>query len=146
MYAKILGLRHLRPTKLERFLLVEGSLAVSTLLALAEFVHWSKILIIPMVLAAVIKAADSFGPQAMYRGQHRLLRQSLLVLLAELDAAMFRRLARRQGRRPNKPTGSTLARLRVAKEVRTWLDSCPTVDLRRHVEGPPISLDRTPEW
>jgi len=58
LYARALRLRQLRPTGLVCFLLFEGVIGLSILLALAEFVSWWGILALPAAVAVMVKIND----------------------------------------------------------------------------------------
>ncbi|WP_213454056.1 hypothetical protein, partial [Rhizomonospora bruguierae] len=65
LYARVLNLRHLRPGGLLCFLYFEGSLAVGILLALVEVIPWWGILVLPAIVAAMVKINDLIaGPLA----------------------------------------------------------------------------------
>jgi hypothetical protein len=58
VYARILGLRHLRPGTIVCFLFFEGSIAVGFLLTLAELTSWLAVVVIPVTVAAMVKVND----------------------------------------------------------------------------------------
>jgi hypothetical protein len=58
MYARALGLRHLHPGGMLCFVYLEGSIALSLLLALAELVSWWVVLILPVSVALMVKVND----------------------------------------------------------------------------------------
>lgn len=58
MYARALGLRHLHPGGMLCFAYLEGSVALSLLLALAELVSWWVVLILPVSVALMVKVND----------------------------------------------------------------------------------------
>ncbi|AEV82290.1 Collagen alpha-5(VI) chain [Actinoplanes sp. SE50] len=58
LYARMLGLRHLSPGGLLCFVFLEGAIALGVLLALAELVSWWGVLVLPMVVAAMVKFND----------------------------------------------------------------------------------------
>lgn len=58
MYARVLGLRHLRPGGMLCFAYLEGTVALSVLLALAELVSWWVVLILPVSVALMVKVND----------------------------------------------------------------------------------------
>lgn len=59
VYARALRLRYLRPGGLLCFLYFEGSIALGVLLALAELAPWWGILVLPTVVAAMVKLNDT---------------------------------------------------------------------------------------
>ncbi|MCW6008038.1 hypothetical protein K1W54_26355 [Micromonospora sp. CPCC 205371] len=58
LYARLLGLRHLRPSGLMCFLYLEGAAAFGVLLALTELVSWWAIVILPVSIAVMVKIND----------------------------------------------------------------------------------------
>src|SRR3712207_5200563 len=64
MYARLLRLRRLRITGLVSFLLLECTVAVAVLLALAELVSWWAVPLLPVLVAAVVKVNDMVGGPA----------------------------------------------------------------------------------
>ena len=58
LYARVLRLRHIRPGGLLCFLFFEGSVALGILLALAELAPWWSALVLPGVVAAMVKVND----------------------------------------------------------------------------------------
>ncbi|HZM75112.1 MAG TPA: hypothetical protein VFC19_05260 [Candidatus Limnocylindrales bacterium] len=58
MYAKVLGLQHLRPGNLVCFVFFEGAVALAALLALAELADWWVMLVLPLSVAAMVKLSD----------------------------------------------------------------------------------------
>jgi len=58
LYARLLGLRHLNPGGLLCFLFLEGTVAFGLLLALAELIAWWGILVLPVMVAVMVKAND----------------------------------------------------------------------------------------
>ena len=58
LYARVLGLRYVRPTALVSFLLFECAIAVAALLALAELVSWWAVVVLPASVAAMVKLND----------------------------------------------------------------------------------------
>ena len=61
MYARLLRLRRIRITGLVSFLLMECTVAVAVLLALAELVSWWAVPLLPVLVAAVVKINDMVG-------------------------------------------------------------------------------------
>lgn len=57
-YARLLRLRRLRLTGWQRALLVEGVLVVGALLALADAVSAWTVVVLPVAVAAAVKAQD----------------------------------------------------------------------------------------
>jgi hypothetical protein len=58
LYARVLRLRHVRPSGFLCFLFFEGALAISVLLALAELVPWVAVPVLPIVVAVMVKLTD----------------------------------------------------------------------------------------
>jgi hypothetical protein len=58
LYARALGLRFVNPGGVLCFLFFEGSVALAALLALAELVSWWAVLVLPAVVAAMVKLND----------------------------------------------------------------------------------------
>ncbi|SBT46017.1 hypothetical protein [Micromonospora auratinigra] len=58
LYARVLGLRFVNPGGVLCFLFFEGAVALAALLALAELVSWWAVLVLPAVVAAMVKLND----------------------------------------------------------------------------------------
>ncbi|MEU7609578.1 hypothetical protein [Micromonospora sp. NPDC049204] len=58
LYARLLGLRFVNPGGVLCFLFFEGAIALAVLLALAELVSWWAVLVLPAVVAAMVKLND----------------------------------------------------------------------------------------
>jgi hypothetical protein len=58
LYARLLGLRFVNPGGVLCFLFFEGTVALAVLLALAELVRWWAVLVLPAVVAAMVKLND----------------------------------------------------------------------------------------
>ncbi|MGW5561387.1 hypothetical protein ACWER9_29720 [Micromonospora sp. NPDC003944] len=58
LYARLLGLRCVNPGGVLCFLFFEGAIALAVLLALAELVSWWAVLVLPVVVAAMVKLND----------------------------------------------------------------------------------------
>src|SRR5437667_256690 len=58
LYARTLRLRHIRPGGLLCFAFFEGAVAVGILLALAELAPWWAALVLPAVVAGMVKVND----------------------------------------------------------------------------------------
>ncbi|SCE85743.1 hypothetical protein GA0074695_1647 [Micromonospora viridifaciens] len=58
LYARVLGLRFVNPGGVLCFLFFEGAVALAVLLALAELVSWWAVLVLPAVVAAMVKLND----------------------------------------------------------------------------------------
>lgn len=58
LYARFLGLRFVNPGGVLCFLFFEGTIALAVLLALAELVTWWAVLVLPVVVAAMVKLND----------------------------------------------------------------------------------------
>lgn len=59
LYARALGLRFVNPGGVLCFLFFEGSVVLAVLLALAELVSWWAVLVLPAVVAAMVKLNDA---------------------------------------------------------------------------------------
>jgi hypothetical protein len=59
LYARVLRLRYIRPGGLLCFLFCEGAIAVGILLALAELAPWWSALVLPLVVAVMVKVNDT---------------------------------------------------------------------------------------
>lgn len=59
LYARMLRLRHLRPSGVLCFLFGEGTVAAAVLLALAELVSWWAVVVLPLAVAAMVKLNDA---------------------------------------------------------------------------------------
>lgn len=58
LYARVLRLRHIRPSGVLCFVFFEGSIALGVLLALTEIVSWWVVAILPLLVAAMVKLND----------------------------------------------------------------------------------------
>ncbi|MFC7278939.1 hypothetical protein ACFQS1_33665 [Paractinoplanes rhizophilus] len=58
MYARMLRLRHVAPSGFLCFVFLEGSVALGALLALAELVSWLGVLVLPFLVALMVKLND----------------------------------------------------------------------------------------
>jgi hypothetical protein len=58
MYARMLGLQYLAPGGFLCFVFLEGTVALGILLALAELVSWWGVLVLPTMVAAMVKLND----------------------------------------------------------------------------------------
>ncbi|WP_405430126.1 hypothetical protein [Micromonospora sp. NBC_00617] len=58
LYARLLGLRFVNPGGVLCFLFFEGAIALAVLLALAELVTWWAVVVLPVVVAAMVKIND----------------------------------------------------------------------------------------
>ena len=58
LYARMLRLRHLAPSGFLCFVYLEGAVALGILLALAELVSWWGVLVLPAVVAVMVKLND----------------------------------------------------------------------------------------
>lgn len=58
LYARMLRLRHLAPSGFLCFVYLEGAVALAILLALAELVSWWGVLVLPAVVAVMVKLND----------------------------------------------------------------------------------------
>lgn len=58
LYARVLRLNHLHPSTLWCFLFFEGSVALAVLMALAEFVNWWAVVVLPLTIAGFVKIND----------------------------------------------------------------------------------------
>jgi hypothetical protein len=78
LYARLLRLQRLRIGGLASFLLVECTIALAILLALAEIVSWWAVLVLPTAVAVVVKFNDLVwhSPRGAGRSEHREQRSS----------------------------------------------------------------------
>jgi hypothetical protein len=67
IYARVLRLRRLRPGGLLCFLYFEGAIALAVLLALAELLPWWGVLVLPVVVALMVKLNDMVSVPAVRR-------------------------------------------------------------------------------
>ena len=58
LYARMLGLQYLAPGGFLCFVFLEGAVALGILLALAELVSWWGVLVLPIMVAAMVKLND----------------------------------------------------------------------------------------
>jgi hypothetical protein len=58
LYARALRLKHIHPGGLLCFLLFEGAMGLAVLMALAEFVTWPSVILLPLAVALVMKIND----------------------------------------------------------------------------------------
>jgi hypothetical protein len=58
LYPRLLRLRHIHPSGWQRAIFVEGSIAVASLLVLADVATAWTLAVLPLVVAAVVKAND----------------------------------------------------------------------------------------
>jgi hypothetical protein len=58
LYARMLRLRHLKPSGLLCFVFLEGAIALGILLALAELVSWWGVIVLPVTVAVMVKLND----------------------------------------------------------------------------------------
>ena len=58
LYARVLRLRHIHPGGMLCFLFCEGTVALGILLALAELAPWWSALVLPVVVALMVKVND----------------------------------------------------------------------------------------
>jgi hypothetical protein len=68
LYARVLRLRHIHPSGVWCFLYFEGMIALGVLLALTELVSWWVVLVLPAVVAVMVKANDLLAG-ALARGR-----------------------------------------------------------------------------
>jgi hypothetical protein len=58
LYARMLGLQYLAPSGFLCFVFLEGAVALGILLALAELVSWWGVLVLPTMIAVMVKLND----------------------------------------------------------------------------------------
>ncbi|WP_018252000.1 hypothetical protein [Salinispora mooreana] len=58
LYARLLGLRFVNPGGVLCFVFFEGAVALAALLALAELVSWWSVLVLPAMVAVMVKIND----------------------------------------------------------------------------------------
>lgn len=63
MYARLLHLRHIQPSGVQRALLGEGAVVVAALLALADLASAWLLVVLPVTVALVVKAHDVVAGQ-----------------------------------------------------------------------------------
>ena len=78
-YARVLRLKHTHPGGIVCFLLLEGSFAIAALMALAEFVNWWGVVLLPLTVAVFVKINDVIAgvfsrPDLYRRGRTTVLR------------------------------------------------------------------------
>jgi hypothetical protein len=78
-YARMLRLEHTHPGGILCFLLLEGSFAIAALMALAEFVNWWAVILLPLTVAIFVKINDVIAgvfsrPDLYRRGRTTVLR------------------------------------------------------------------------
>ena len=61
LYSRLLRLRHVRPNGWQRALLAEGALALGVLLVLADLASAWTLVVLPLAVAAVVKAHDALA-------------------------------------------------------------------------------------
>lgn len=63
LYVRLLHLQHVHPTAMQRALLGEGTLLVAVLITLADLASAWLLLVLPLSVAAVVKAHDVLAGQ-----------------------------------------------------------------------------------
>ena len=58
LYARVLRLRHIGPTKLACAAFFEGSIVLAMMLAFVDLVSWYGVLALPVTVAAMVKLND----------------------------------------------------------------------------------------
>ncbi len=58
LYHRLLRLRHYRPGPVATFAMFEGSIIVPAVLAFADLLAWPSVVIVPLLVAAVVKFND----------------------------------------------------------------------------------------
>jgi hypothetical protein len=58
LYYRLLRLRHYRPGTVTTAVLFEGSIVVPVVLSLADVLDWWSVLVVPIVVAAMVKFND----------------------------------------------------------------------------------------
>lgn len=89
-YARLLGLRYLRPSGMLCFLYFEGAITLAILLALAELVTWWAVVVLPAAIAGIVKINDviaGYGVRAAARARSRAVIRSAVRQAAALRAA-----------------------------------------------------------
>lgn len=76
-YARFLGLRFVNPGGVLCFVFFEGTVALAALLALAELVSWWAVLVLPVMVAVMVKINDVVAA--------RVVRSATLVPQQERD-------------------------------------------------------------
>ena len=67
LYVRLLHLQHVHPTAVQRALLGEGALFVAALLTLADLASAWLLLVLPLAVAAVVKAHDVLAGQLRHK-------------------------------------------------------------------------------
>jgi hypothetical protein len=68
LYARMLGLQYLAPSGFLCFVFLEGAVALGILLALAELVSWWGVLVLPAMVAVMVKLNDVVAGKLIRRG------------------------------------------------------------------------------
>jgi hypothetical protein len=71
LYARMLGLQYLAPSGFLCFVFLEGAVALGILLALAELVSWWGVLVLPAMVAVMVKLNDVVAGKLIRRGSAR---------------------------------------------------------------------------
>lgn len=71
LYARMLGLQYLAPSGFLCFVFLEGAVALGILLALAELVSWWGVLVLPAMVAVMVKLNDVVAGKLIRRGTAR---------------------------------------------------------------------------
>jgi hypothetical protein len=71
LYPRLLRLRHIHPNAWQRALLGEGALALALLLVLADLATAWTLLVLPLAVAAVVKAHDLLAGRLETEGDQR---------------------------------------------------------------------------
>jgi hypothetical protein len=78
LYARGLRLKHIHPGGVACFLLFEGFVALAVLMALAEFVNWWAVVLLPLTVAVLVKVNDIVAGVFSRTGVYRRSRTAVL--------------------------------------------------------------------
>ncbi|HEX5542696.1 MAG TPA: hypothetical protein VFX60_14240 [Micromonospora sp.] len=70
LYARVLRLRQLNPSGATCFLFLEGSALFGLVLALAELVPWWAIVVLPLLVAVMVKVNDAVAAAVLRAAAH----------------------------------------------------------------------------
>jgi hypothetical protein len=89
LYARVLRLRYFQPSGMVCFILLEGTIAAALMLALAELVSWWGLIVLPVVVALLVKAHDVVAT-VMARSAHAVAQRERDRFQRETRPAMGR--------------------------------------------------------
>lgn len=94
LYPRLLRLRHIEPNMWQRALLGEGAITVAVLLVLADLASAWTLLVLPVAVAAVVKAHDVLAGTLQRQSAAAASRPAAARPPAEFSGASRRRSAR----------------------------------------------------